>query len=138
MHINLYLLIAYSCLAPPTSLFPWKSVVYPLYLEVFLFCYTHLFILHIPQLSDHIQHLSFSVWLVSLSIMPMLLQMAKFHSFLWLSNILKTWLLKPESKPGLQSCPSLFSSKIWSFTFSKLSLALSKSLSTINETHFME
>ena len=57
----------------------------------FLFLFTNLLIFFIPHISDTIQYLSFSD-LFHLAQYPsgpsMMLQMAKFHSFLWMSSIL--------------------------------------------------
>ena len=48
----------------------------------------HTLIFYIPHISDFIWYLSFSFWLTSLSmIISRLLQMALFHSILWLSSI---------------------------------------------------
>ena len=66
----------------PPDAQPWQPPFYSLFLLVQLF--------QIPHISDIIQYLSFSVWLISLRIMPsqpsMLSQVAGFPSFLWMNN----------------------------------------------------
>ena len=50
-----------------------------------------MFIFYIPHISDNIQYLSFSVWLILLSIISSrfihIVEMTIFHAFLWLSSI---------------------------------------------------
>ena len=67
----------------------WLPLACSLYLCLFLFCYIHLFYFLIPRVIT--EYLSFSVFFISHTINPpgpsMLLQMARFHTFLWLSSI---------------------------------------------------
>ena len=89
---SLYLLLPFTYFVCPHSPSLWQLPVCSLYLWV-CFCFV-LFVLFfkIPQKSEIIWYLSFSVWLISLSIIPfrsiVFLQMVRFHSFFCLSNIL--------------------------------------------------
>ena len=79
---SLYVLTPFTHFIYPPPPF-WQHPIYSLCLSSFFF------FLKIPHISKIIQYLSFSAWLISLSIMPsssMLLQMARLPSFLWLNN----------------------------------------------------
>ena len=75
----------------PSIPFPLVMIcLFSLYLSLFLFCCVHSFVhfFSAPYISEVIQYLSFSIRLTSLTLsQTMLLQMARFHSFLQLSNI---------------------------------------------------
>ena len=67
-----------------------NSVRFSFLRDLSLWFYTLIcFIFYIPPMSDKIEHLSFSFWLISLSTMLsesyMVLQMAEFSYFLWLN-----------------------------------------------------
>ena len=72
-----------SPLAPSSSLYLWVCFSFAMFVHLRFLCWFFFFfrfcILHISEI---IQYLSFSLWLISLSIIPsMLLQMSRFHTF---------------------------------------------------------
>ena len=86
---SLYFLIHYLSLAPPPSLSHLETTSLFSISVSLLFCYIHS--CYFSYFKCKWYHVVFVfVWLISLSTMPspsMLLQMAKFHSFLCPSNI---------------------------------------------------
>ena len=81
---SLYLLIPYSCLAPPPTpnLYLWVCFSFLVFI-----CFSF----QIPSISGNIQFLSFFVWVTSLSVILSrsihVVANDIFHSVLWLSNI---------------------------------------------------
>ena len=90
IHSHLYLLISYPYFTPPSSLFPLVTTrLFYCICDLFLFCCIYLFYFFlIIHVSNNVQYWSFPE--VSLSIIPSMSihVVAKFYSFLWLSNIL--------------------------------------------------
>ena len=71
IHSSLYFLIPPPILLLPPSLPTLVTTsLFLISVTLFLFCYIHLFIFQIPHISDNKQYLSFSVWLISPSIIP--------------------------------------------------------------------
>ena len=92
IHSSVSLLIPYLDLSPPLSLSPVViASLFSLPVSLFLFCYIYIFyfIFYTQNISGNIQYLSFSIWFISVSLITSrsMLQIGKFHSFLWLSII---------------------------------------------------
>ena len=81
---NLCPIISLTCFIHPSTPLPSDNHLFITCIYAY-FCFVCSLVFWIPHISE-IQYLPFSVWLTSLSHLPVA-HMARFHSFLWLSNI---------------------------------------------------